>query len=295
MSEYILSCCSTADLSKAYLESRDIRYICFHYELDGKQYLDDLGETMSSADFYKKMEEGATTRTSQVNEEEYAGYFEGFLKEGKDVLHLCLSSGLSGTVNGANAAAAELMEKYPDRKIYVVDSLAASSGFGLLMDTLADKRDEGMGLEELRDWAVSHRLYLHHWFFSTDLKYYVRGGRISKTSGFIGGILGICPLLNVNDEGKLIPREKIRGKKHVISAIVERMKEHAEGGAEYSGKCFISMSACPEDAGAVAEMVEKAFPKLNGKVHIFDIGTTIGSHTGPGTVALFFWGDKRGQ
>ena len=147
----------------------------------------------------------------------------------------------------------------------------------------------------LRDWAEAHRLYLHHWFFSTDLKYYVRGGRISKTSGFIGGILGICPLLNVNDEGKLIPREKIRGKKRVIAEIVERMKAHAEGGSEYSGKCFISMSACEEEAKAVATLVEEAFPKLNGKVHIFDIGTTIGSHTGPGTVALFFWGDKRGH
>ena len=295
LSEYILSCCSTADLSKEYLDSRDIRYVCFHYELDGKQYVDDLGQSMPISEFYRKMEEGSMTRTSQVNAEEYAAYFEQFLKAGKDVLHVCLSSGLSGTVNGANAAAAELREKYPERKIFIVDSLAASSGFGLLMDTLADHRDAGMSIEELRDWAEAHRLYLHHWFFSTDLKYYVRGGRISKTSGFIGGILGICPLLNVNDEGKLIPREKIRGKKRVIAEIVERMKEHAEGGSKYSGKCFISMSACENDAKAVAALVEEAFPKLNGKVHIFDIGTTIGSHTGPGTVALFFWGDKGGH
>lgn len=294
MSKYVISCCSTADLSKEQMEARGLHYICFHYELNGKEYADDLGQSMPFDRFYKEMAaEGATTKTSQVNAEEYEEYFESFLKEGYDVLHLTLSSGISGSINSANIAREELMERYPDRKLYVLDSLGASSGYGLLMDKLCDLRDEGKSIDEVYEWAKENRLKLQHWFFSTDLTFYIRGGRISKTAGTIGNILNICPLLNVDGEGKLIPREKIRGKRRVIQQIVKKMEEHAQNGTEYSGKCYISESACMEDAEAVAKLVEERFPKLNGKVEINSIGTTIGSHTGPGTVALFFWGDER--
>lgn len=288
-----MSCCSTADLTVEHFRERNIHFICFHYELDGKEYPDDCGQTIDFEDFYKAMDNGADTRTSQVNAGEYAAYFERFLQEGKDILHLCLSSGISGTINSAMVAKTELEEKYPDRKIYVVDSLGASSGYGLLMDQLADLRDQGMGIDELFSWAEEHKLELNHWFFSTDLKFYIKGGRISKTAGFVGGMLGICPLLNMDDRGRLIPRFKIRGKKKVIAAIVDRMEEYARDGLDYSGKCYISQSACVEDAKQVARLVEERFPKLNGKVEINYVGTTIGSHTGPGTVALFFWGKKR--
>ena len=294
MSKYVISCCSTADLTKEQMEARDLHYICFHYELNGKEYADDLGQSMPFDQFYKEMAaEGATTKTSQVNAEEYEEYFESFLKEGYDVLHLTLSSGISGSINSANIAREDLMERYPDRKLYVLDSLGASSGYGLLMDKLCDLRDEGKSIDEVYEWAKENRLKLQHWFFSTDLTFYIRGGRISKTAGTIGNILNICPLLNVDGEGKLIPREKIRGKRRVIQQIVKKMEEHAQNGTEYSGKCYISESACMEDAKAVAKLVEERFPKLNGKVEINSIGTTIGSHTGPGTVALFFWGDER--
>lgn len=294
MSKYVISCCSTADLSKEQMEERGLHYICFHYELNGKEYADDLGQSMPFDRFYKEMAaEGATTKTSQVNAEEYEEYFEAFLKEGYDVLHLTLSSGISGSINSANIAREELMERYPDRKLYVLDSLGASSGYGLLMDKLCDLRDEGKSIDEVYEWAKENRLKLQHWFFSTDLTFYIRGGRISKTAGTIGNILNICPLLNVDGEGKLIPREKIRGKRRVIQQIVKKMEEHAQNGTEYSGKCYISESACMEDAEAVAKLVEERFPKLNGRVEINSIGTTIGSHTGPGTVALFFWGDER--
>ena len=141
--------------------------------------------------------------------------------------------------------------------------------------------------------ALDHRLNAQHWFFSTDLSFYVKGGRISKTSGAIGTVLGICPLLNVNNTGHLIPRYKIRTKKKVINAIVDRMKENAENGLDYADKCFISQSECYDDAKAVADKIEAAFPHLKGHVVINYIGTTIGSHTGPGTVALFFWGKER--
>lgn len=150
-----------------------------------------------------------------------------------------------------------------------------------------------MEIAELVTWAEDHKLNVHHWFFSTDLKYYVRGGRISKASGFIGTLLKICPLLNMDDLGRLIPRNKIRGKKRVIEEIEKRMEEFADDGLDYADKCYISNSACSDDARAVADIIECRFPKLKGKVEIYSVGTTIGSHTGPGTVALFFWGKKR--
>lgn len=295
MATYALTCCSTADLTAAHFASRDIHYVCFHYFLDNVEYPDDLGQSVPFPEFYAAMANGAETRTAQVNAEEYENFWTPMLEQGLDILHVCLSSGLSGTINSANAAADTLRERFPERKIYVVDSLGASSGYGLFMDTLADLRDQGMDVDSLHAWALAHRLELHHWFFSTDLAYYVKGGRISKAAGFIGGLLNICPLLNMNNEGKLIPREKIPSKKRVIKEIVRRMEQCARDGLDYNGKCFISMSDCMEDAKKVAQLVEEKFPKLNGKVQIFDVGTTIGSHTGPGTVALFFWGSPRGN
>ena len=293
MADFILSCCSTADLSREHFEKRGISFICFHFELDGTPYMDDLGKSIPFDEFYQRMTDGADTKTSQINVEEYCEYFEHFLQEGKDILHLTLSSGISGSVNSARIAQGMLQEKYPERNIFIVDSLAASSGYGLLMDKLADLRDEGKSIDEVRDWAEENKKNLQHWFFSTDLTFYVKGGRVSKTAGFIGNVMNICPLLNVNFEGKLIPRQKVRTKKKAIAEIVDRMEQNAENGLDYDGKCYISNSACEEDAKAVAELVEARFPKLNGKVEINSIGTTIGSHTGPGTVALFFWGKER--
>ena len=293
MDTYVLSCCSTADLTEEQFKERNIHYICFHFEVDGRQYPDDLGKSFPFKDFYQAMKDGAMTRTSQVTNGEYEEYFENFLREGKDILHVSLSSGISGSVNAAYLAAKTLREHYPDRKIYIVDSLAASSGYGLFMDKLADLRDEGMPIDELAAWAEENKLYVNHWFFATDLTYLIRGGRVSKTAGFFGGLLNICPLLNVDYLGRLIARSKIRTKKKVKKAIVERMLEHAKDGTGYSGKCYICNSACYDDARDVADEVESLFPNLNGKVQIYDIGTTIGSHTGPGVIALFFWGDKR--
>lgn len=293
MGNYIISCCSTADLTKEHFEEIDVKYICFHYEMDGVQYTDDLGQTVSFDEFYQRMAHGAETRTSQVNADEFHEFFEAFLQQGYDILHICLSSGLSGVINSANIARKQLEEKYPDQKIYVVDSLGASSGYGLIMDTLSAMRKEGKTIDEVYEWIETHKLNLHHWFFSTDLSFYIKGGRISKTAGTIGTILNICPLLNMDHLGRLIPRFKIRGKKRVIQEIVKKMEENAENGLDYSGKCYISHSACFEDARAVAGLVEARFPHLNGRVEINNVGTTIGSHTGPGTVALFFWGTRR--
>lgn len=293
MENYVISCCSTADLSKEHFDAIDVKYICFHFELDGKQYEDNLGVSIPFDKFYSRMANGADTKTSQVNAEEFEEYFRSFLEQGLDILHVSLSSGISGVINSANIAKETLQEEFPDRKIYVVDSLAASSGYGLLMDKLSELRAQGKTIDEVRDFVEEHKLNLNHWFFTSDLTFFIKGGRVTKTAGFIGSVLNICPLLNVDYEGKLIPRYKIRTKKKVIQAIVDRMEECAEDGLDYSGKCYISQSACYDDARAVADLIEAKFLKLNGKVEINHIGTTIGSHTGPGTVALFFWGKKR--
>ena len=163
------------------------------------------------------------------------------------------------------------------------------------MELLADKRDQGMNIDDLSKYAEETRLHIHHWFFSTDLTFFIKGGRISKSAGFVGSLLNICPLLNVNNEGKLIPRYKIRGKKRVIEAIVDKMEENAKDGLNYSGKVFISQSACVEDAEKVKALIKERFKNIDGDVEIYYIGTTIGSHTGPGTVALFFEGGLRGK
>ena len=293
MNDYILSTCSTIDMSNDYVSKRNIEYIKFVYMTDGKENFDDLGASISPDAFYQMMREGVDTKTSQPNVDDYKAYFEPFLASGKDVIHLNLSSGLSGAQTSAKIAREELLEKYPERKLYVIDSLGACGGMGLLVDKMADLRDEGMNIDELAKWTEENKLKLQHWFFSTDLTFYVKGGRVSKVAGWFGTVLKICPLLNVDLNGKLIPRQKIRGKSSVIKEIVAKMEENAENGLNYSGKCFINHADCYEDARAVANLVEEKFKNMDGKAVINSIGTTIGSHTGPGTVALFFFGKER--
>ena len=293
MPGYVLSCCSTADVTREWLENRDIAYLYFNYFLNGEMCKDDFGATNPPAQLYAKMLAGADAKTSQISAGDYMEHFEKYLAQGKDVLHVTLSTGISGTFNSACAARDQLAEKYPDRKIYVIDSLAASSGFGLLMDRLAELRDGGMGIDELAAWAEDHKHEVQHWFFSSDLTFFVRGGRISKAAGLVGGMLKICPVMDVEPDGSLAVKEKIRTKAKAINRVVEKMEELAEDGLDYSGTCYISQSECLADAQEVVARIEERFPKLNGKVEIFPIGATIGVYTGPGTVALFFWGQRR--
>ncbi len=295
MAEYVLTTCSTADRPREFFETRNIPFICFKFTMDGVTYPDDLGKSFPIDEFYRRIAAGAMPTTSQINATEYTAFWEPFLKEGKDILHMTLSSGITGSINSANAAAAVLRETYPDRRIEVVDSLAASAGFGLFVELVADKRDEGASIDELLAYIDKIRLHVHHWFFSTDLTSYWRGGRISKTKGIIGNMLNICPLMNVNNEGKLIPRRNVRTKKKVMVEQVKEMEQHAEGGLNYSGKVRISNSGCLEDAKKVKALIEEKFPNIDGEVEISNIGTVIGAHTGPGTVALFFVGDLRTQ
>lgn len=293
MPDYILSCCSTLDLTKEHLTEKNINFIPFHFFINETHYYDDLGQTLPSERLYEAMRAGADVKTSQVNSDEFTAYFTPFLEQGKDILHVSMSSGISGVYNSAMIAKKELEEKFPERKIYVIDSLAASAGYGLLMDKLADLKNSGMSIDELKDFAENNKLKVWHWFTSTDLTFYIKGGRVSKTAGFFGGLLKICPVLNVDKNGKLNAVTKVRTKQKSITELLNKMVECAENGENYSGKCFISQSDCYEDAKMLANLIEEKFKNLDGKVLINNIGPTIGSHTGPGTIALFFWGKER--
>ena len=293
MNDYVLSCCSTADLTAEHLRERDIRILCFHFSLDGVDMEDDLGKTIPFPEFYKRIRTAKAIRTSQPSAGEFVSYFRPMLEQGKDVLHVSLSTGLSGEMNSAWAAAELLKEEFPNRRIEIVDSLGASMGYGLLMDELADQRDAGASLSELTDFCHRQRLKIQHWFFSTDLSFYFRGGRISRTAYLAGQLISICPLLHMDEKGRLIPVQKIRTKKKVIEKMLQKMEEYAENGLDYSGKCYISHSDCYEDARALADLIEEKFAKLREKIRINYVGTTIGAHTGPGTVALFFDGKDR--
>jgi DegV family protein with EDD domain len=293
VADFVLTCSSTVDMPESFFKERNIQFLCYHFHMDGKEYPDDLGKTMSFEEFYRRVDNGALPVTSQINMEQFMGFFEPLLQAGKDVLHIEMSSGLSGTFNSCRMAKEELDQKYPERKLKIVDSLGASSGFGLLVDTAADLRDQGMDIDAIHAWLEENKLNVHHWFTSTDLSHYRRGGRISAASAAFGTLLHICPVMNMDHKGTLVPRKKVRGKKNALKEIVEKMKEHAQNGVNYSGKCFISHSDCEDDARAAAELMQKEFPNLKEPIRINCIGTVIGSHTGRGTVAVYFFGGKR--
>ena len=289
---YIISGCSTADVTKEWLDARGIPFVKFHYRIDGVEHEDDL-VSMPMKQFYQMIRDGADTETSQVNTAEYVDYFTALLSQGMDVLHVELSSGISGSANSAKIAADMVRPNFPERRLYVVDSLAASSGIALLLDKMTELRDGGMSIEELYAWTEANKQCVHHLFYSADLTTFIKGGRISKIEGIFGGALHICPLMDVSEDGRLVPRVKARGKKRAMQELMKKMAVYVDDGADYSGKVYISHADSDDDAREMKAMIEAAYPKLAEKVSIFDIGTTIGSHTGPGTVAVFFWGITR--
>ena len=292
--KFILSCGSTVDMPFSYCESRDIPVIFYTYVVDGKEYVDDmLRDPSALPGFYRMLDAGCLPHTSQVNTQRYIEFFDRLLEEG-DVLHVAFGSGLSSSSNNALTAMREAAARHPGRTIRVVDSLAASSGHGLLVDELADMRDAGVSLEEAYRWAEAGKLGVNHQFFSTDLTHLRRNGRVSGAAAMLGTVLGICPIMHLNAEGRIIAYDKVRGKGNAVKETLRVMLERADKGAQYDGKCFISHSDSLETAQRLRDMVLQAFPNLK-EVRIFDIGTIIASHTGRGTVALFFRGKSRGE
>ena len=290
---FLLSCESTVDLPYEYVTGRGISVVFYTYAIDGVEYEDNMGRDPKALPwFYAQLAEGKLPSTSQINLYRYMDYFDALLQQG-DVLHIAFSSGITPSQNNAVQAAELLKEKYPDRRLVVVDSMAASSGYGLLLDTAADLWDAGCGLDELRSWVEANRNRMHHHFYSTDIKYFRRSGRVSGPAAAVGSILNICPLMRLDDRGHMVAFDKVRGKKAAIQATLRYMEQHAEGGAAYRGRCWMCYSDCPELAEETRAALKEHFPGIDGEIWLNDIGNIIASHTGPGTVSIFFWGDER--
>ena len=288
----ILSCESTVDLPYSYVESRKLPVLFYTYTVGGQVYMDDMGRTPESLpNFYESLKT-EIPKTSQINVYQYADFFETLIRQG-DVLHIAFGSGMTNSVANAYDAAELLKGKYPDSRIVVVDSTCSSSGYGLLVDYAADLRDEGKSLDEIVQWVEENRKRVHHQFFSTDLQYYRRSGRMSGAAATVGAILNICPIMRLNDEGRIIAYDKVRGKKAAIARTMQEMKRHALDGENYAGKCFVCNSNCRELAQQTVAALKENFPHIRGEIRICDIGTIIASHCGPGTVAVFFLGDER--
>ncbi len=294
MADYILSGESVMDLPYEYAKSRDISVIFYQYEADGNKY-DDVMERDPKAmeQFYGFIDAGHIPGTSQINQFTYEEYFRKLLGEGKDVLHLCLSTGFTGSYQNAVNAAEELKEEFPERKLYVIDTLCGCGGLGLYTDNVADKRDEGLGIDELYAWAMDHRLCVQHLFTNPDLSYFKRTGRLSGPAAALASVLNIVPVMHLNAEGRLIAYDKFRGKKKAYQHFIDRMAELADCGEDYSGKCFINHARCPEDAQMIRDMLKERFPKMP-EPRVGDIGTIIASHCGPGTISFYFTGRDRG-
>ncbi len=290
---FILSCCSTVDLPYDYMEGREIPVLSYTYMVDGVEHVDDLGRDPAARPrFYQMLAQGKLPQTSQINVARYTAFFEELLQKG-DVLHLAFSSGQSASVNNAWAAAEALQEKYPERKLVVIDSLCSSSGYGLLVDAAADLRDADKTLEEPAAWVLENRNRVHHQFFSSNMTQFHRTGRVSGAAAAVATVLNICPLMRLDAAGAIKAYDKVRGKKRAVAATVDAVAAHAQNGTAYDGRMWVCHSVCPEDARMMIEALEARFPKQRGRIRLCDIGPVIGSHSGPGTVAVFFFGDER--
>lgn len=289
MREYVITTDNNSDLPEEYLKEHGIGCMYLSYAMDGKNYKH--GSFLPVHEFYDAMRNGSMPTTSQVNPQDARAVFEPFLKEGKDILHIAFSSGLSGTYNSSRIAAEELMEEYPDRKIIVVDSLAASLGQGLLVYLAAEKKEQGEDLETVAKWTEENKLRMVHLFTVDDLNHLYRGGRVSKTTAVVGSLLNIKPVLHVDNEGKLTAIGKVRGRKKALQELVKLMEEKL---GSYHDKChtiFISHGDCESDAQYLAEKVKEKY-QIN-TIIMNQVCATIGAHSGPGTMALFFVGDER--
>ena len=288
MNEYVIFTDSGCDIKPEVLAEWGVLYqnLTFRFDGDETEY---TGDDMEITEFYNRMREGGVAKTAAVNPETFAKAFEEILAAGKDLLYLGFSSGLSTTYNSGRIAADSLREKYPDRKIITVDTLAASAGQGLLVYLTNEKKKAGAAIEEAAAFAEENRLHLCHWFTVDDLVYLKRGGRVSATAAFVGGVLGIKPVMHVDNAGKLIPVAKVRGRKVSLNAMADKLGETALDVT--GGTVFISHGDCMADVEYLKKTLED---KYGAKVHLVThVGAVIGAHSGPGTMALFFLGKER--
>ena len=289
MSEYVITTDNNSDLPEEYLKDHGVGCMYLSYSMDGKNYTH--GNFLPEHEFYEAMRNGSMPTTAQVNPENAKALLEPYLKEGKDILHIAFSSGLSGTYNSSRIAAEELMEEYPDRKIIVVDSLSASLGQGLLVWLAQQKKELGQTLEDVADWVEKNKLKMVHLFTVDDLNHLYRGGRVSRTTAIVGSMLNIKPVLHVDNEGKLTAIGKVRGRKKALQELVKLMDEKIGSFGADCDTIFISHGDCEQDAQYVAAKVKEKYNIKN--IIINQVSATIGAHSGPGTMALFFVGDVR--
>ena len=289
MSEYVITTDNNSDLPEEYLKDHGVGCMYLSYSMDGKNYTH--GNFLPEHEFYEAMRNGSMPTTAQVNPENAKALLEPYLKEGKDILHIAFSSGLSGTYNSSRIAAEELMEEYPDRRIIVVDSLSASLGQGLLVWLAQQKKELGQTLEDVADWAEKNKLKMVHLFTVDDLNHLYRGGRVSRTTAIVGSMLNIKPVLHVDNEGKLTAIGNVRGRKKALQELVKLMDEKIGSIGADCDTIFISHGDCEQDAQYVAAKVKEKYNIKN--IIINQVGATIGAHSGPGTMALFFVGDVR--
>ena len=289
MREYVITPDNNADLPEEYYREHQVGCMYLSYTMDGTHY--EQGSLMPESEFYEKMRAGSMPTTAQVNPQEARLLFEPYLKEGKDILHIAFSSGLSGTYNSCRIAAEELQEEYPDRIITIVDSLAASLGQGLLVYLAQKMKEEGADMQTVTEWTESHRSHIVHLFTVDDLNHLYRGGRVSRTTAVLGGMLNIKPVLHVNEEGKLIPIGKVRGRKKSILELAALMDQKLGSYKDTCDTVFISHGDCLEDAEYLSEKIKAKYPVKTEIIHY--VGAVIGAHSGPGTLALFFVGESR--
>jgi len=290
MKTYQIVTDATSDLPLELVGTLDVHVIPMRCVIDGTDYLITAdNRNLSSHDFYEMLRKGAVSTTTQVNGETFKDEVRPFLKQGLDVLYICFSSGLSSTFNSARIAVEDLQEEFPDRKVVVVDSLSATGGEGLLVYHAIKRMEEGMDLETLAKWLEDNRLHLAHWFTVDDLKFLKRGGRVSGTAALVGSMLSVKPLLHVDNEGKLTPVDKVRGRRKSLDELVAHMETSAIDPAAQT--VFISHGDTPEDAAYIEKLLHE---KLGVRtVYTGPVGPVVGSHGGPGIICLFFLASER--
>lgn len=285
---YIITTDSSSDTDRTYLEKRNIKIINYKYEIAGKLYEDDDGKSLSYDEFYTSLSNGSSAKTSAINSLEYADFFTPILEEGFDIVHVMLSSGLSSSYENAMITKRELEKEYSGRKIYIIDSLTASSGLGLLLDKLADLRNKGYSSEEVFEWAEENKGRINAWFCATDLAHYVRGGRLSAPVGWIGGKLNICPLMTIDKDGRVEIDQVIRSKKKARNMLIKKF----ETTAIKDDKIVVIDGMMAEDKDAIYSYIVEKYPETKDDLSKNRIGTTIGAHTGSETFGIIFWSEK---
>lgn len=291
MENFVITTENAADLPESFIKENEIGVLSLYYTIDGVTYGPDHEEEMPAKTFYQQMRNGSMPKTQQVNPDQAIRRFREILQQGKDILHISLTSAVSGSYNSACMAAEELREEFPERTITVIDTLVGTLAQGMIVDKSVQMKKAGKSLQEITSWIKENILHFCLYATVDDLKHLYRGGRVSKTTAFLGTAIGIKPILKLNEEGNLVPIAKVRGRKQSIQTLVKYMEEHVGSFLKENDTIYISHGDCEEDAKYLAELVKEKFGIMKSMIN--HIGPVIGSHAGPGALALSFMGENK--